>query len=70
MKPPGRFARYLGPLTAPLHIVPRRHWERPTDVPAAPFTAIRFYWYRWNVEERRRAPDAVARELVFEYARP
>jgi hypothetical protein len=69
-RPPGRFARHLGPLAAPLHIMPRRHWRRAGDVPAAPLTAIRFYWYLWNVEERRLAPDRVTRELVFEYARP
>jgi hypothetical protein len=63
----GRFDRYLGPLAAPLHIVPRRHWDRPEAVPPGPFVRLRVYWERWDVEARRRDPGRFERDVLLEH---
>jgi hypothetical protein len=67
---PWRFDRYLGPLAAPIHIVPRRIWTASSDPPAAPFTGVRVYRYTWNVEDGRQDVSRVGRTLLYGYPEP
>lgn len=63
----GRFERYLGPGTAPVHILHAKIWQNPARVPAFAFVGMRIYVERWNVWERRENPSRVRRELRYEY---
>jgi hypothetical protein len=67
---PGRFARPLGPLSAPGFNLRPRPWSDRLRMPARAFARLRIYRERWNQEERRRDPARVERRLVFEYPAP
>jgi hypothetical protein len=66
----GYFGRFWGPLTAPYFLLHPKWWSSPATTPREPLVGIRVYRESWNLEQRRTAPSAVQRSLVFEYLRP
>lgn len=67
---PGRFARLLGPLTAPGFNLHPRPWSDPGRVPPRAFVLLRIYRESWSHEERRRDPARVQRRLLYEHPAP
>lgn len=59
--------RWLGPFTAPTHMLHPAIWAHAHNVPKAPFVKIRIYEESWNLEERQHEPSAVTRVLAYEY---
>lgn len=64
------FQRFLGPLSASLHILYTPIWSAPEDVPTQPFTGLRIYRDRWDVWARARDPQDVQRTLLYAYTQP
>jgi hypothetical protein len=62
--------RWLGPFTAPTHMLHPAIWAHAHNVPKDPFAKIRIYEESWDLEERRHDPSAVTRVLAYEYPRP
>jgi len=65
----GREGRPLGPFTAPYFIVAPRWWDD-GGLPQKRLVAFRVYRDTWDIELRARDPNAVNRELIFEYRAP
>lgn len=65
----GYFDRLWGPLTAPYFLLHPQWWSSPAQTPREPLVGIRVYRESWNLQERRTAPSAVRRSLMFEYVR-
>lgn len=59
--------RWLGPLTAPTHLLHPAVWSRLEDVPRNPFVGLRIYEQSWDLEARRLAPARITRVLAFDY---
>lgn len=59
--------RWLGPLTAPTHLLHPKIWSQVEKVPPTPFVALRIYEDSWNLEERLLHARQVTRVLAFEY---
>ena len=59
---------WLGPLTAPTHLLHPTFWSHLDRVPKTPFVGLRIYEESWNLEERRLGDAPVTRVLVFEYS--
>jgi hypothetical protein len=66
----GYFDRFWGPLAAPYFLLHPRRWSSPARTPREPLVGIRVYRESWDLQERRTAPSAVQRLVVFEYLRP
>jgi len=49
----GYLHRFLGPLTAPEHMLHPTVWSRPDDAPPEPFVGVRVIREWWNVDEGR-----------------
>jgi len=62
--------RWLGPFTAPTHMLHPAIWAHAGNVPKASFVKIRIYQQSWNLGDRRRDPSRVTRVLAYEYPRP
>jgi hypothetical protein len=62
---PGRFGRFLGPVTAPFFLVQPAWWSATEAVPIRPFIGIRFYYERWSPEAVRAGSDSISRQLVY-----
>jgi hypothetical protein len=60
--------RWLGPLTAPTHLLHPAIWSRSESVPRNSFIGLRIYKESWDLEERLHDPTRVTRELAYEYA--
>lgn len=56
----------LGPLVAPYHFHDAKTWRSAAQVPAEPFTGLRASFVEWDVEERFKDPERVARRVLFE----
>jgi hypothetical protein len=61
--------RWLGPLTAPTHMLHPALWSNRGRVPPNSFVALRIYEESWNLEARRVDPSKVTRVLAYEYPR-
>jgi hypothetical protein len=61
--------RWLGPLTAPTHMLHPAIWSHPESVPHNSFIGLRIYDESWDLEERSRDPQKVTRVLTYEYRR-
>jgi hypothetical protein len=59
--------RWFGPLTAPTHMLHPAIWTDRESVPRSSFVELRVYEESWNLEERRRDPQAVTHVLLFDY---
>lgn len=57
----------LGSLAAPHHFLHRPVWSGPGDVSEAAYRRIRWWRLEWDVAERMQDPDAVTRELIYEW---
>ena len=66
----GYFDRFWGPLAAPYFLLHPKWWSSLSTTPREPLVGIRLYRESWNLQERRTAPSAIERSLVFEYLRP
>ena len=66
----GYFDRFWGPLAAPYFLLHPKRWSSPGVTPREPLVGIRVYSESWDLQQRRTAPSAVQRSLVFEYLRP
>jgi hypothetical protein len=62
--------RWLGPFTAPTHLLHPAIWSHADNVPKASFVKIRIYEQSWDLELRERDPSRVTRALAYEYPRP
>lgn len=62
--------RWLGPFTAPTHMLHPAIWAHADRVPKSSFVKIRIYEESWNLEERRHDASALTRVLAYEYPRP
>jgi hypothetical protein len=61
--------RWLGPLTAPTHMLHPAIWSHPESVPRNSFSKLRIYEESWDTEARRRDPAKFTRVLIYEYVR-
>ena len=61
--------RWLGPLTAPTHMLHPALWSHSGNVPGNPFVALRIYEESWDLEERRLDPTKLTHTLAYEYPR-
>lgn len=61
--------RWLGPLTAPTHMLHPALWSHSENVPPNSFVGLRIYEESWDLDERLRDPARVTRVLVYEYMR-
>ena len=59
--------RWLGPLTAPTHMLHPAIWSHAENVPRNSFTQLRIYEESWDTEARRRDPAKFRRVLTYEY---
>ncbi|PYX84256.1 MAG: hypothetical protein DMG70_06985 [Acidobacteria bacterium] len=59
--------RWLGPLTAPTHILHPAIWSRAGRVPRNCFVRLRIYQESWDLEARRLDPAKLTRVLAYEY---
>jgi hypothetical protein len=59
--------RWLGPLTAPTHMLHPAIWSQVETVPRSSFVAIRIYNESWDLDARRLDPSKVTRVLAYEY---
>lgn len=59
--------RWLGPLTAPTHILHPAIWSQAGRVPRNSFIRLRIYEESWDLGALRRDPAQVKRELAYEY---
>jgi len=62
--------RWLGPFTAPTHMLHPAIWSRRGNVPQTSFVTIRIYEESWDLEARRHDPAKVTRVLAYEYPHP
>ena len=58
--------RWLGPLTAPTHLLHPTLWSRSDSVPKIPFVGLRIYEESWDLEARGRGGAPITRVQVFE----
>ena len=63
----GYLQRFLGPLTAPEHMLHPVVWSRAEDAPAEPFFGLRIIREWWNVDEGRTDAAQVRREVLHEF---
>lgn len=68
-RPIGVFDRYLGPLTAPEHVMFKKYWRSSADVPPGPFKRIKVYREWWDQHKRAVDPNSYRFDLVYEYPR-
>lgn len=61
--------RWLGPLTAPTHMLHPAIWSHAGSVPRNSFVGLRIYEESWDLEARRLDPARVTRALAYEYPR-
>jgi hypothetical protein len=59
--------RWLGPLTAPTHLLHPAIWSHAQNVPHTPFVRLRIYEESWDLEARIHAPAEITRMLAYEY---
>jgi hypothetical protein len=59
--------RWLGPLTAPTHLLHPAIWSHAQNVPHSRFVRLRIYEESWDLEARRYAPATITRVLAYEY---
>ena len=59
--------RWLGPLTAPTHLLHPAIWSQTGRVPRNSFVGLRIYEESWDLGALRRDPAQVKRLLVYEY---
>lgn len=62
--------RWLGPFTAPTHMLHPAVWAHAGNVPKTSFVKIRIYNESWSLEERQHNPSAITRVLAYEYPHP
>jgi len=63
----GYLHRWLGPLTAPEHMLHPRVWSHADDVPAEPFVGIRVVREWWNVDVGRQDSTTIEREVLHDF---
>jgi hypothetical protein len=61
--------RWLGPLTAPTHMIHPAIWSDAARVPRNSFVRVRIYQQSWDLEARLLDPAKVTRVLAYEYPR-
>jgi len=61
--------RWLGPFTAPTHMLHPAIWSHRGNVPRTSFVRIRIYEESWNLEARRLDPAKITRVLAYQYPR-
>jgi hypothetical protein len=61
--------RWLGPFTAPTHMLHPAIWSHRGNVPRNSFVRIKIYEESWDLEARRIDPTKVTRVLAYEYPR-
>lgn len=61
--------RWLGPFTAPTHMLHPAIWSHRGNVPRNSFVGIKIYEESWDFEARRLDPAKVTRVLAYEYPR-
>jgi len=59
--------RWLGPLTAPTHMLHPAIWSHADGVPHNPFIGLRIYQESWDLEVGASAPAKSQRVLAYEY---
>jgi len=59
--------RWLGPLTAPTHLLHPAIWSHLDGVPRNPFLGLRIYQESWDLEVGASAPAKSQRVLAYEY---
>jgi len=59
--------RWLGPLTAPTHLLHPAIWSHADGVPHNPFLGLRIYQESWDLEAGASAPGKSQRVLAYEY---
>jgi hypothetical protein len=59
--------RWLGPLTAPTHMLHPALWSHAGSVPRNAFVRLRIYEENWDLDARRQDPTQVTRVLAYEY---
>jgi hypothetical protein len=59
--------RWLGPLTAPTHLLHPAIWSHAEGVPRNPFLGLRIYQESWDLEANASAPVKNTRVLAYEY---
>ena len=62
--------RWLGPFTAPTHMLHPPMWSSRGSVPRNSFAGIKIYEESWDLEERWGDPTRVTRTLAYEYPHP
>lgn len=60
----GYLHRFLGPLTAPEHMLHPTVWSQPEDAPVEPFVGVRVVREWWNVDKGR---SELVREVLHEF---
>lgn len=58
---------WLGPLTAPTHVLHPAIWSHADAVPRNPFVGLRIYQESWDLETSESAPTKNMRALAYEY---
>lgn len=61
--------RWLGPLTAPTHMLHPHIWSHLESVPRNSFVGLRIYEESWDLEGRLRDPASVTSVLAYAYMR-
>ena len=61
--------QWLGPLTAPTHLLHPAIWLRAENVPHTPFVGLKIYEESWDLEVRRFPAAMITRVLAYEYPR-
>ena len=59
--------RWLGPFTAPTHLLHPAMWSDEEKVPRTPFVGLRIYEDSWDLEKRRVKDGPITRVRTFEY---
>lgn len=59
--------RWLGPLTAPTHILHPAIWSDQKRVPSQRFVQLRIYEESWDLEARLLDPSKVTRALAYQF---
>ena len=62
--------RWLGPLTAPTHVLHPSIWAHADGVPRNRFVGLRIYQESWDLEASRSAPAKSARLLAYQFVHP
>jgi hypothetical protein len=61
--------QWLGPLTAPTHLLHPAIWSHAENVPTTPFVGLRIYEESWDLQARRFPAAMITRVLAYEYPR-